>query len=506
MNGANGNTTTTIINTFDADLIDAAAVQTSPDYAEFKRRKIAQALNPPDGQNEQLAPKLPDAARIPEASGRGACDWLDQYIDFSRLWSPRGYDHFHEAAGLFILSTIAARRIGTHFGRLRHTSIYAALTAWSSKYAKTTTADIAIDTLYRAGLGYLLAADSATPQKFIADMTAKLPDGYDRMSDEEQERTRLKIALSGKRGWFYEEFGQHMAAMMRDGGFMADFRGLLRRLDDGADRYEYGTIGRGSDVIVRPYLALLANLTPDDLRPFAKRGSTLWGDGFLARFALIAPPADGERSRDRFPDGERVVPGELLQPLQEWHQRLGVPQIDIVDVMDKDGKTTGDKRAECAPPKITVLDLSPEVKECFYTYHDGLLDTLQNASTHDLDANYSRFAEKALRIATLMASISGAQSVDGLHWAKAQAITERWREGLHQLYNQLNEPQPSEALEDEERVLRVIRQKKQPTAREISQTIRLSSAEVKHVLGALVETGAIEKAKSGRTEVYQLAP
>jgi hypothetical protein len=117
--------------------------------------------------------------------------------------------------------------------------------------------------------------------------------------------------------------------MMHEGGFMADFRGLLRRFDDGADRYEYSTVGRGDDIIRQPYLALFANMTPADLKPFAKRGAGLWGDGFLARFALITPP-EGERSRAQFPEGERVPPAELLTSLVDWHKRLGVPTSEIV--------------------------------------------------------------------------------------------------------------------------------------------------------------------------------
>ena len=30
--------------------------------------------------------------------------WLDAYIEFSRHMSPEGYEHFHEACGIWILS------------------------------------------------------------------------------------------------------------------------------------------------------------------------------------------------------------------------------------------------------------------------------------------------------------------------------------------------------------------------------------------------------------------
>ena len=41
-------------------------------------------------------------------------------------------------------------------------------------------------------------------------------------------RQKKKIGLAGQRGWFFEEFGQKLAAMNREGSYMADFRGVLR--------------------------------------------------------------------------------------------------------------------------------------------------------------------------------------------------------------------------------------------------------------------------------------
>ncbi len=66
--------------------------------------------------------------------------------------------------------------------------------------------------------------------------------------------------LAAQRGWFYDEFGQQLVAMSHNQGSLADFRSLLRRLDDCKDTYVYATTTHGHEVLRYPYLALLANL------------------------------------------------------------------------------------------------------------------------------------------------------------------------------------------------------------------------------------------------------
>lgn len=451
-------------------------------------------------------PDLPEAARIDPAISSNVSPWLNTYIAFSRQWSPRAFDGFHEACALWLLSTVAARRVCVDMGKERYTNLYIALTARSSLYAKSSTAEIALQTLRAAGLDWLLSADSATPQKFIADLTLRLVSDYDGLGDDQKVIVRNRLSLAGQRGWYYDEFGQHIAAMMRDGGFMADFRGLLRRMDDTPERYEYGSIGRGSDIIERPYLALLANLTPVDLRPFARRGAGLWGDGFLARFALVTPP-DGDRLRDRFPAGKRTIPAELLTPLVAWHKRLGMPAVEIIDVLNEKNEKTGSKRVEITPLAPVSMAIAPEVREAFYTYHDGLLDLLAESENHDLDGNYARLAEKALRVASLLASLDNQSEVTLPYWAKGQAVAENWRAGLHYLYAQINEPPASKTEENEEKLLQVITRHGASTPAQAARFVRgLSSGEAAILLDGLVNAGLLQSEKTQRgTKRYGLS-
>jgi hypothetical protein len=442
-------------------------------------------------------PPLPSHAQLPETLGLDASPWLDRYVDFSRKWSPRAFDGFHEACGLWILSTVAARRVVLRFGGEKYTPLFILLAARTSLYAKSTTAKIAIDTLRAADLDWMLAADASSPQKFIQDLTLRLPTGFDQFPPARQERVRQRLAFAGQRGWFYEEFGQHLHSMNRKDGPMAEFRGIIRRFDDCMDHYEYGTISRGTDYVDLPYLALLGNLTPAGLRPYAKRGAAMWNDGFWARFAFVTPHS-AEPGRGRFPIGERSIPGDLWEPLREWHTRLGVPKVSLQNLGD--GKVQ--INAETLAP--TACNLGSGVVDAYYDYHDALLDLVHGSRTTDFDGNYARFAEKALRIAMLLASLENSGRLETRHWARGQQVTEQWRAGLHALYEQINEPEPSEAELQEERVLAVIRRNGRQTPAEVARYVRgMNSGEAKHILERLAEEGVLEAQNTARTVYYE---
>jgi len=448
---------------------------------------------------------LPTLARLDPELAENASPWLADYGDFSALWSPRAFAGFHVGVGLFVLSAVASRRVVLHLGGPRYTNLYIALACRTGLWAKTTTAKIGLQTLGDAGLAYLLAPDDASPQAFVQSLVARRPERWAKLTPEAQAGERQRLACAGQRSWFYEEFGQQVAAMMRQSGFMADFRGLLRRVDDCPPEYRYDTVGRGMDVVERPYLAFLANITPADLKPYAQRGANLWGDGFLARFAFITPP-EHNRGRGRFPQGVRVVPTKLLAPLEAWHKRLGIPQVTITPVgAGKDGEPAGGYQVEVAPTAPEVCTLGTAVFERFYVYHDALLDLTLAMNLHDLDGSYVRLSEKALRVAMLLASLENGGAVELRHWAKAQEITEEWRLGLHRLYEQINAAEAPLEQQLMGKILRQIAQHGPLTARELTQRIwELPADMARSLLTELVAAGELEEAPAGKTTRYRL--
>jgi Protein of unknown function (DUF3987) len=282
----------------------------------------------------QACPALPDEAKVDEALAAKASPWLDNYVAFSGKWAPRAFAEFHEACGLFVLSTTAARRIKIRFGRGVYTSLYITLAGRTTLYTKSTAADLAVEFLKRAGLEFLLADDDATPQAFVRSLTAHVPENCHEWSAEARVALCQRLAFAAQKGWFYEEFGQHLEGMMRRDGPMAAFRGILRRLDDHKETYVYDTISRGREILTKPYLTILANVTPADLAPFAMRNSMLWRDGYLARIAFVTSP-EGSRSDARFPDEAIRYPPTLLNELREWHIRLGIPNVDLKPILDE---------------------------------------------------------------------------------------------------------------------------------------------------------------------------
>lgn len=446
-------------------------------------------------------PELPVAARHDPKLAAVASPWLDAYIAYSRIWSPRAHDDFHESVGLWSLSTVAARRVAIDFGKRRFTSLYIALASRTSVFAKSTTAEIAQSLLKAAGLSHMLAPDDATPQAFVRGMTYQVPMEYGDMDTQKQEERKRKVAFAAQKGWYFDEFGQKVSAMMRDGGFMADFRGLLRKFDDTPDTYEYETIGRGNDTVYSPYLALLANLTPADLQPYAKRGSALWNDGFWARFAFVTPPLNAIRKNERFPQQQRIIPAKLVTPIVQWHKQLGIPDVQMID-----RGTKYEAIVDHHEPQICILGAG--VYDSYYRYNDALIDIVTQSGLTDLDGNYARLPEKAMRVAMLLASLENGGKVEARHWHRAQQVAEVWRLNLHNLYEQITnqDGETPKIVAMEDRICRLIAEKGPRTIREIVQGVRgLDSNQARVIVKSMTEAGFLAQMKDGaKSERYRL--
>ncbi len=396
--------------------------------------------------DSQVPPLSEGIAFAPEVS-LGTSPWLDLYEHYSREVSPEGYDDFHLACGLWVLSTVAARRVYVPLSKRVYTPLAVALTARTSLFAKTTTAGAAITVLQHAGLAFLLGDDETTPQKLLADMAGCLPANYSDLDEEHQARVRLRVAMSGQRGWYYDEFGQAITAMMKANGPMADFSGLLRRLDDCRDTYAYSTRTHGQEVIDKPYLALLANMTPADLRAYADKGNGFWRDGFWARFAFITPPEHAFKNAT-FAREEVPVPALLQDRLRRWHARLGVPTISITVIQDETGNDTGHYRVERGALPEQPCQIDSEAYHAYDRYRLALRELVAKSSNQDLDGSYTRLSDRALRIAALLASLENGDRIELRQWAKAQDIAEMMRRNLHELYRQVNAGQIENHLED----------------------------------------------------------
>lgn len=453
-------------------------------------------------------PELPESARIDPSLAQNGCRWLDEYERFSRLWSPRGWDDFHAGAGLWILSTIAARRIVLPFGGNRYTNLYIAFVAYTTLHAKSGTAKIAGHTLQAAGLGHLRTHGDSTPQAFIQNLAQSAidinPDTPQQTIDELKER----LLFAGQRGWLFDEFGGKISAMMREGSVMSEYRALLLRFDDSEPIYEYKTISRGTETVHNPYLSLLCNATPAYLQPFASRGAPLWQDGFWARFVMLCPPENTERKRGRFPDGNQIIPDSLTAPLRDWHERLGEPHIAQMDIYktNKDGSEGGIEKIRLYNDSdhhpANVCRIGAGVVDAFYAYNEALLDVA--ADNKDLLGNYGRMAEKALRVAMLFASLENEGLIEMRHWAKAQQLTELWRQNLHNLYALLTSQVAQTTHRSyQDAIIRQLSAEDGLTQRELTQKIRgLDAKSAAEILEAMIKGGILGVRQNNRRLEY----
>lgn len=435
---------------------------------------------------------LPPGVSLPTELGKDACKWLDDYVEFASLWSPRSYRGYHYACGLWILSTVAAGRVVFDFGKQRKTNLCVLLIGRSTMTAKSSAANIAIDVLRTAGLDSFLLPNTCTPQKMINLMSNHIPNEYDSFSEEKKKQVNIGIAFSGQRGWFYEEFGQLLSEMKKKEGVMSDFSGLLRRFDDNLPRFENATMSRNIEVVNQPYLAFLGCLTPDDIKPYARGSSHLWGDGFLARFLLVAPPSDFYL-RGQYPKGKRIIPDCLINPLKNWHEYLGIPKFTICETS-----------AICESKPSKTINIPQEVRDAYYRYDDGVAYSIKDCNNHDLDGNNGRSPEMALRIAALFASLEGNDSIELKHLAKGQTIIESCRRRLYDLYGQLNDYSQTSTLSQEQKVLTLLSKRKKMSKRDFEIYGKFPAPCIEDILSNLMHAGNISSHPEGKTTYYQL--
>lgn len=462
---------------------------------------------PRDLAYQPLAPPLPRAAHLAATLADNAAPWLDAYERHSRHWSPRAAPGFHRAVGLWMLSTVAARRIRVEMGTAIYPTLFLALVARSTLYAKTTTAKIGIDGLRQAGCGHLLAADRSTPQALLRSMAGHVPADYGSLGPDAQETLSRRVSFAAQRGWYFEEWGGMLTQMTRKDSPMAEFHGLLRVLDDGYETFESETIQRGMEHVDNPYLSLLASATPHDLSRFLTPGAAWWHDGFWPRFALIVPLPEDLPSLTRRPVGMAHLPGALVEPLHTWHARLGIPAATIEPALNASGKPTGEWRATLGALPCQTLGIHADVKEAYDVYNESLLQLIINGDApDDLEACYGRLHDKALRMAMMLASFAGQTTITLPYWAYAQQVAEEWRTMLHQAVILASEGVPMGREEQlENKIEGQLARHEQMTSRELNHNMSgFSSREINGCLQAMVQAGRITEDDTGRTKIYRL--
>jgi hypothetical protein len=472
----------------------------------------------PDQHRAGGMPALPTSVQFPPALAVGACPELDQYEAYSREASPEAWDDYHVFCGLWLLSTVNARRSRVELrGKKVYGNLMLALCGESSMFAKSTTADVAKQLLRTAGLGYLLGPNRLTPAKLLSDLSGQyVPANYGELDDLRKMRVDQRLATPGQRGLYFDEFGKFLQGMLRKNSIMADFADLFLEFDGTPDSYENATISRGGEPIEQPYVPVLGSMVPANLKDNGKSGADVWSDGFFGRFSfVVAPPATEETIKDATLDATPLdIPPALLESLQAWHERLGVPDCVVEELLDDKKKKTGKYRIHREPIRAQDVTCLDEAQQAFARYRSALKRLCLSFGHKDFHPSYARLPETAMRIAVLIASLSNGNVIDLRVWARAQELAEILRRNLHELYSQVNATpeKPTFARSVEERIQAYITKNQASTEPDRIPTIRNLSRYIKHVdLKALrcavidmKQAGILEERKVGKAMYYVL--
>ena len=412
-------------------------------------------------QDAQRFPQLPDSAQIPpENALQGG--WLDEYIEFSRQESPAAWDTYHESCGLWLLSTLAARRIAVR-PTLTVTiwpNQFIALVGLSTLWRKSTTANVARHVLKDVGAGAMVYPYISTAENLISIMRPpRTIKDWDKLTPDEKEARQESWRWAHVRGLYVDELGVRIHSILNRRGAYAALYGLLLQAGRGEPLGQH-TLGRGLEATETGYVTLLGSMTPANLSKMGAEDSDMWQDGFFSRFVFSCPPVDVRPRTARWKHIEHI-PNEVLTPLAEWHKRLGQPRMTMEAVFsdDEDQKPTGETRLSVAIPEPQFLTIAPDAYDAFYDYMDALTQIVFDESQEGnftLAPSYASLPTAALRVAMLLASVDGHSEIKFRYWARGQQIAERWRESLHNLFEQVETPKADPGAAKVDKVFRIV--------------------------------------------------
>jgi hypothetical protein len=405
-------------------------------------------LSPYDPQPEEKQPDLLDCPDLPKYAqlqpslSIGVCPWLDEYIKHSKRCSPEGYKDFHTFCGVMVLSTIAARRVCIPMGvETLYTNLYCMICSPSTKFAKSTTANVWKRIIEELGLSNLYQQKHISAQKLTSEMSGSVSKGYEGMTLDQKTAEQQRITWAGQKCLYYDEYGKVLKSIFQEKSVMQEMQRFLLEAYDCTNELGKSTFSRGDEIPDNPYLSVLGLGVTETLQNTLRKGAEGWLDGLMARTVIIC--SEGACVRKTAAFVREKVPDTLTGPLEKWHTALGLPKVEIEAVEENayTAKFTSElKEHEC---------IMPEDKEAFKAYdrYREALNDISNKDSfpRDLIASYGRLDKVAVKMAMLFASLDACvtgKRIDDVeitlkHWAKAQELAEVLRKSLHEFYCQV---------------------------------------------------------------------
>ncbi|MEO1165165.1 MAG: DUF3987 domain-containing protein [Chloroflexota bacterium] len=419
--------------------------------------------------------------------------WLRRYMDWAGTTGNQTPMIFHQAAGLWLLSTAIGRRLygEAPWGVKLYPNLYLMLIAGTTFYRKSTAYKLA-EQVARQAIPHMLMPTPGSPERFQEALAGRLPSNFDKLTKPQQERLTKAQPFAAQRGLLKDEVaGLFGTINKRD--YMTGMKDLLMELYDCPDYFDKDTQS-GLNIVENAALSILGVTTPAGLGSAVSQ--TDWANGLLIRFALLTPEPDyKERKASKT---YQTAPQSLLDDLQTLHERLPAPQQSEVGLKAPSAKRLkvdcwqdcqaygDDLRKLCAPGRDTELD-----------------DRLKGV--------YGRMHVQAFKLASLFAALDWLDTADDVptvtvdHWHAGQAIAEDWRKSAHRLLEQLDKS--GEALYEkrhQDRLLTAIRNTAGTgiAMRDLYRKLNLPAKQARQYIQDLIRAGLVEERRMNRAEWY----
>jgi hypothetical protein len=451
-------------------------------------------------------PPLPDHLSAIASEQLPCAAWLDAYIEFARQAAPMTPRSFHEAAGLFLVSTTIARRLVYSTGVDGiFPNVFMLMIADPAAYKKTTGLRVAQRVLVAAGLEHFILDETVTPQSLSEELSLRTTPDVEH-DEQRREEWLIERAFAAQRAWMLDEAAGLFDSFERE--YNTGLHLLILRLFDCVPELRERTMGRGRTTVRNAYLSILGASTPETIQKHLT-SKMLWGSGLWSRFILLVPDTESVYA-PRPP--KMTIPPALVARLQRIHQLFPVPEARWVQERNEEtdrpkGRPYVSVHGEQPPAEVYM---SAEVETILDTYNRvvGYEMAKSKALEPTLRSAYDRLALHLLKVSMILAVIDAKHLpiiVELRHVARAIRIVERWRKFLHTAWNQVSATDELQLT----RKIELYLEKHQLTgltARELCQATHTPSKEVHAALDLLKTAGRVDADwVSKKRQVWRLA-
>lgn len=433
----------------------------------------------------KLRPALPKEADLTPDQIATAAEgrrWLDDYANWAKVGTLYVPDSFHEACALWLLATVATRRMRFNNGIDIYPNLYLMIVAPTTRFHKSTAFRQLNRLVQKANIEPLLLPIDATPEALFDELAGVKPINFEKLSEEDRQQWLIGRTVAAQRSILKDEASSILAAMRKD--YNAGLVELLLQGYDGDTGKQKKLLkSKGLTMIKDPCLSFLGATTPIMWGKYI--GTEEHENGFAARFAIITP--DGAPDY-RQPSYSALIPEPLVGALRRMY-------IDLLPWHDGRKPSAPQLLGDLITPPVMNVMASPEAQRQLNAYLKAMVFDL----VEDLDdakaAAYGRLGTMAYKVAMLLAAIhtdSGTVRIEEPHAYAAQIICERWRESLYRLERDIAKANGS--LED--KVLAYLRTAGEPGAslRDIMRDCAIKDKQrAVNTLEIIAEEGVIEK-------------